>query len=165
MLYRAQQRHRCAQNSQPNPLAFSFRPPADSLSGTLYARGLLLRGGHLSLLGRAIGLRPPRAGFFFSAREGIEHPEGLEMAGRPMNKLHQEDVRKKIQASQLINVLQNHALGDSGEISPSRMKAIEILLRKSVADLSAISLTGDGGGPVQFQQIKRVIVDQSGTGT
>lgn len=87
------------------------------------------------------------------------------MAGRPMNKLHQEDVRKKIQASQLINVLQNHALGDSGEISPSRMKAIEILLRKSVADLSAISLTGDGGGPVQFQQIKRVIVDQSGTGT
>ena len=44
-----------------------------------------------------------------------------------MNKLHQEDVRKKIQVSQLLNVLQNHALGVDEELSPTRMKAIEIL--------------------------------------
>lgn len=66
------------------------------------------------------------------------------MAGRPMNKLHQEDVRRKIQASQLLNVLQDHALGNTEELSPSRIKAIEILLRKSLPDLSAIQVD-DGG--------------------
>jgi hypothetical protein len=59
---------------------------------------------------------------------------------RPMNKLHQEDVRKKIQASQLVNVLQKHALTGEGELSPTRMKAIEILLRKSMPDLSAVQM-------------------------
>lgn len=66
------------------------------------------------------------------------------MAGRPMGRRHQEDVRKKIQASQLINVLQKHALKDEGEISQSRMKAIEILLRKSVPDLSNVQIDGPG---------------------
>ena len=67
-----------------------------------------------------------------------------------MNKLHQDDVRKKIQASQLINVLQAHALSGEGDISVTRMKAIEILLRKSMPDLSAITLDGDGeGGPIK----------------
>lgn len=70
-------------------------------------------------------------------------------AGRPMGKRHQDDVRAKIQASQLINVLQNHALGLTEELPQSRLKAIEILLRKSVADLSAVELTGKDGGPVQ----------------
>jgi hypothetical protein len=65
------------------------------------------------------------------------------MAAR-LRKNHQDDVRAKIQASQLINVLQNHALGTSeAELSASRLKAIEILLRKSVPDLSAI--THEGG--------------------
>jgi hypothetical protein len=55
---------------------------------------------------------------------------------------HQEDVRAKIQTSQLINALQNHALGkDSGEFSPTRLKAIEILLRKRLPDLSAVEST------------------------
>lgn len=80
------------------------------------------------------------------------------MAGRPMNKLHQEDVRAKIQASQLINVLQKHALGEGGEISPSRMKAIEILLRKSVADLSAVTVSGDQENPLIIGKITREIV-------
>jgi hypothetical protein len=65
-----------------------------------------------------------------------------------LNKLHQEDIRKKIQASQLINVLQDHAL-NGGELSMTRMKAIEILLRKSIADLSAISISGDPDNPVK----------------
>jgi hypothetical protein len=71
------------------------------------------------------------------------------MAGRPINKLHQDDVRKKIQASQLINVLQDHALSGEGDLSPTRMKAIEILLKKSLPDLSSIELTGDRDNPVQ----------------
>ncbi len=68
---------------------------------------------------------------------------------RRLTTIHQEDVRKKIQAVQLVKVLQDHALNDGSEISPSRMKAIEILLRKSVADLSAITVTGDPDKPLQ----------------
>lgn len=67
------------------------------------------------------------------------------MAGRPIGKLHQDDVRRKIQASQLINVLQGHALGETEELSQSRLKSIEILLRKSVPDLSAIQIDEGGG--------------------
>jgi hypothetical protein len=84
------------------------------------------------------------------------------MAGRPMNKLHQDDVRKKIQASQLINVLQDHAFGHTEELSVTRMKAIEILLKKSLPDLSAITLENgvdDSGKPIGFQIIKRTIID------
>lgn len=70
-----------------------------------------------------------------------------------MGRRHQDDVRAKIQAGQLIKVLQNHALGESDtELSQSRLKAIEILLKKSVPDLSAIeqTLSGPDGGPVQY---------------
>jgi hypothetical protein len=60
-----------------------------------------------------------------------------------LHKRHQDEVRSKIQASQLINVLQNHALmKDEKELSSSRLKAIEILLRKSVPDLSQVQLEG-----------------------
>ena len=67
-----------------------------------------------------------------------------------MGKLHQDDVRKKIQASQLINVLQDHALMGIGEISPTRMKAIEILLKKSLPDLSSVEITGDSDNPLNL---------------
>jgi flagellar basal body rod protein FlgF len=69
------------------------------------------------------------------------------MAAR-LNKLHSAEVRAKIQASQLINVLQEHALGEKGELSMTRMKAIEILLRKSIPDLSSVTVTGDEDNPV-----------------
>lgn len=72
------------------------------------------------------------------------------MAAR-LNNRHSDMVRAKIQASQLINVLQNHALGAVNEdLSPSRLKAIEILLRKSVPDLQSIQLSGDEENPVQI---------------
>jgi len=73
-----------------------------------------------------------------------------------MNRLHQDDVRKKIQAGQLIKTLQEHALGHSDEISKSRIKAIEILLRKSLPDLSSIELMGEGGGPIQTENTLNV---------
>jgi hypothetical protein len=74
----------------------------------------------------------------------------MAKVGRPMGKLHQDDVRAKIQVSQLINVLMGQALGTSDEIGMIRMKAIEILLRKSLPDLSAIELTGADGGPLRI---------------
>jgi hypothetical protein len=73
----------------------------------------------------------------------------MAQVGRPINKLHQDDVRKKIQVSQLLNVLQNHALGISEDLSPTRMKAIEILLRKSMPDMASITISGDSDLPLQ----------------
>jgi hypothetical protein len=65
---------------------------------------------------------------------------------------HQDEIRAKIQASQLVNVLQNHALGLSeSELTPTRMKAIEILLRKSLSDLSSIQLTGNADQPIEHK--------------
>jgi hypothetical protein len=50
-----------------------------------------------------------------------------------------ELVREKIQASQLVNVLQDFALGKSkAKFTPARLKAIEMLLDKSVPDLASI---------------------------
>lgn len=82
---------------------------------------------------------------------------------RPIGKLHQEDVRRKIQTSQLINVLQDHALSGDGEISPTRMKAIEILLKKSLPDLTAVQLSGDADNPVLVSRVELVALDGDGT--
>jgi hypothetical protein len=70
------------------------------------------------------------------------------MAGRPINKLHQDDVRKKIQASQLINRLTDHALGDI-ELSNTQVRAIEILLKKTIPDISSIQIQGDADNPLK----------------
>ncbi|PVX77178.1 hypothetical protein [Paraburkholderia unamae] len=75
------------------------------------------------------------------------------MAAR-LRKTHQDDVRAKIQASQLVNVLQDHALGKTPDISASRLKAIEILLRKSVPDLSAVELSTDPDAPLVVTNVK-----------
>lgn len=62
------------------------------------------------------------------------------MAAR-LRKTHQDDVRTKIQTSQLINRLEKYALSDDEtEISHGRLKAIEILLRKALPDLSSIEM-------------------------
>ena len=66
------------------------------------------------------------------------------MAGRPIGSRHQEDVRRKIQSSQLINRLNDHAHGKV-ELSTTQVKACEILLRKSIPDLSTVSGPGDNG--------------------
>jgi hypothetical protein len=84
--------------------------------------------------------------------------ENMAKAGRPLGKLHQEDVRRKIQTSQLINRLTDHALG-MVDLEATQVRAIEILLKKSIPDLSSMELMGEGGGPVQLQEVRRVIVD------
>jgi len=71
-----------------------------------------------------------------------------------LRKKHQEEVRTKIQTSQLINVLQNHALGaDEIDITPTRMRAIEILLKKSLPDLSSTEITGDAEQPISIKVV------------
>ena len=73
-----------------------------------------------------------------------------------LNPRHSQMVRDKIQATELINVLQNHALGLTEEIKPTRLKAIEILLKKSIPDLQSVELSGDPEAPVVHKVITGV---------
>tara|TARA_Y100000310_G_scaffold79766_1_gene76452 strand:- start:8283 stop:8519 length:237 start_codon:yes stop_codon:yes gene_type:complete len=64
------------------------------------------------------------------------------MAAR-LNPRHQEMVRDKIQASQLINRLQKHVDGEL-ELSVTQIRAIECLLDRSLPKLTATDITTDG---------------------
>lgn len=77
------------------------------------------------------------------------------MAAR-LNPRHQQMVRDKIQATKLIELLQDYALGIVEEIPNGRMKAIEILLKKSVPDLSSVELSGDTDAPLVMKVITGV---------
>jgi len=57
------------------------------------------------------------------------------MAAR-LNARHSEMVREKIRASQLVNRLEDHVLGEV-DMSPTQVSAALGLLRKCVPDLSA----------------------------
>jgi len=70
------------------------------------------------------------------------------MAAR-INLEHDAKTRAKIQTSQLVNRLNQIGLGEA-DCTPTQMKAIEILLRKSLPDLSSVELTGASGGPLQI---------------
>ncbi len=63
------------------------------------------------------------------------------MAAR-LNPRHQQMVRDKIQATQIVNRLEGHVLGDL-ELSPTQIQAARILLDKSVPNLQAIEHTGE----------------------
>jgi hypothetical protein len=77
------------------------------------------------------------------------------MAART-NLRQQDATRAAIQTTQLIKRLQCFALSvedDAGnvvELDPNRLKAIEILLRKSLPDLSAVTVGGDDENPLGF---------------
>lgn len=79
------------------------------------------------------------------------------MAAR-LRKNHQDEIRTKIQTSQLINVLEKHALGETDEMPNSRLKAIEILLSKTLPNLQSTELIGDPDAPL-IHKIERTIVD------
>jgi len=69
--------------------------------------------------------------------------------------------REKIRASMLINRLQNHVIGRI-EMSSTQLRAAEVLLKKTLPDLSAAELTGAAGGPIEtVSKIERVIVEGS----
>ena len=71
-------------------------------------------------------------------------------------KLQQDQTRAAIQTTQLVKRLQNFALGENEanstgkddkpvELDTARLKAIEILLRKSLPDLQSIAMNIEGG--------------------
>lgn len=59
------------------------------------------------------------------------------MAARIRSLTLNEEWRAKIQTSELINRLQQHVFGNA-RMLPTQLKAIEILLRKTIPDLAQI---------------------------
>lgn len=72
------------------------------------------------------------------------------------SKEQQERTRAAIKTTQLVKRLQCFALnekddaGNDVELDANKLRSIEVLLRKSLPDLSTVTLQGDeGGGPLQ----------------
>ena len=64
-----------------------------------------------------------------------------------LRKTHQDDVRKKIQVSQIINRLQNHIAGKV-DLSQSQVSAAKVLLDKAISN-APTEISGPEGGPVE----------------
>jgi hypothetical protein len=64
-----------------------------------------------------------------------------------------QKVRDRIKTSMLIRRLTDHVVGKV-EVSPTQLKAIEILLKKSLPDLSSVDTTlhGDPLAPIVLTQ-------------
>lgn len=71
------------------------------------------------------------------------------MAARKRAIRHDDNTRAKIQAAQLINRLTAHACGEL-ELSNTQVRAIEVLLRKTLPDLSDVRMEVDAQ-PITFQ--------------
>jgi len=71
---------------------------------------------------------------------------------------HPDEVKKKIQASQLINRLQDNAFADEEFLTQGQIQSINSLLDRVVPKLKAIELSGDPDSPVAVHTIERVIV-------
>jgi len=75
------------------------------------------------------------------------------------SKEQQERTRAAIKTIQLVKRLQCFALGEEGdqgetvELDASRLKAIEILLKKSLPDLSSVTIGGDEENPVNLVHV------------
>jgi hypothetical protein len=60
------------------------------------------------------------------------------MPRRSLKIRHDENTRAKIQTSQLINRLTKHALANEDILTISQVRAIEVLLKKTLPDLAAV---------------------------
>jgi hypothetical protein len=83
------------------------------------------------------------------------------MAAR-LDPRHDARTRAKIQTSQLINRLKDHVFGKV-ELSPTQVRAAEVLLRKSLPDLQNVTLSGDADNPVRFEAVRRLIIEPGHT--
>ena len=63
------------------------------------------------------------------------------MAARTRKIQHDDKTREKIRTSQLINRLSDHVFGKV-ELSATQVRSAEILLKKTIPDLSATEISG-----------------------
>lgn len=80
------------------------------------------------------------------------------MAAR-LRKTHQDEVRTKIQTSQILNRVQDHVLGKI-ELSATQLRGAEILLKKTLPDLTSVEMKGDAENPLHHR-VEFHIVDAS----
>ena len=73
------------------------------------------------------------------------------MAARK-NLSHDNKTREKIQTTQLVKRLEDHILKDL-DLSATQIKAIEILLKKTMPDLKQVEVTGDVDKPIAIKWV------------
>ena len=71
------------------------------------------------------------------------------MAAR-IRKKHQDEVRERIRASQLINRLENHVFGEV-DMTSTQVTAALGLLKKCVPDLATMQHQGDSEHPFEMR--------------
>lgn len=71
------------------------------------------------------------------------------MAAPLRNRARDEEVRARIQTTQLIKRLEEHVINDL-DLKPSQVTAALGLLKKTTPDLANVELTGGDGGPVKM---------------
>lgn len=69
--------------------------------------------------------------------------------GVRLNPAHDERTRAKIQTSQIINRLQSLVNGEI-DMNPQQVNAANILLRKTLPDLTAVTMSGDAENPLSL---------------
>lgn len=67
---------------------------------------------------------------------------------------HPDEVRQKIQASQLINRLTKHVNSDKPLMDSSQVTAAVKLLGKVLPDLGAVQHSGADGGPISVSVVR-----------
>lgn len=74
------------------------------------------------------------------------------MAARKLRTKHSDEVRSKIQVSNLLTRVHKYAMGelDDEDISPNRLNAIKLLLNKVLPDLSSVQISGDDESPLRM---------------
>ena len=83
------------------------------------------------------------------------------LRGVRLNPAHDERTRAKIQTSQIINRLEKLVNGEI-EMTAQQVSAAGILLKKTLPDLSAITLGGDGKNPVQLITKVELVAPKNG---
>lgn len=74
--------------------------------------------------------------------------------GRKPGYRHPEDVRTKIQATQIINRLESHIMADKPILDVSQVNAAKALLNKVLPDLQSVAVGGPKDGePISFTVI------------
>ena len=89
-----------------------------------------------------------------------------------LSKLQQDKIREAIQTTQLVKRLQFFALGQKDpaevarvgedkaqpvELDAGRLKAIDMLIRKTLPDLSAVTISGDADQPLVHKVIREIV--------
>lgn len=81
------------------------------------------------------------------------------MAATKRNAMLIEETRKRVQTSQLLNRLHDHVFGKN-DMQPTQIKAAEILLRKALPDLAAVTVRGDPENPLVSVDARMLVLQE-----